>query len=105
MYAKLFSRITEGDLKRRRKNDPDKLEIGARLRRETTLTIKAIAARVGLGTSKAANVNLHLHLQGGVQRAKSGNNRRRCLGRWAKGHQREREIALAFVLLCNTFLW
>lgn len=60
----------EADLKRRRKNDPDKLEIGARLRRETTLTIKAIAARVGLGTSKGANVNLHRHLQGGVARAK-----------------------------------
>jgi hypothetical protein len=45
----------EADLKSRREHDPDKLEIGARLRRETTLTIKAIAARVCLGTSKAAN--------------------------------------------------
>jgi hypothetical protein len=53
----------EADLKSRRKNDPDKLEIGARLRRETTLTIKAIAARVCLGTSKAANAKLHRHLR------------------------------------------
>jgi hypothetical protein len=60
----------EADLKSRRKNDPDKLEIGARLRRETTLTIKAIAARVGLGSSKGANANLHRHMQGGGQRAK-----------------------------------
>ena len=53
----------EADLKSRRKNDPDKLEMAARLRRETTLTIKAIAARVSLGTSKAANAKLHRHMQ------------------------------------------
>jgi hypothetical protein len=46
-------------LVRRRKNDPDKLAIAARLRRETTLTLKAIAARVRLGTSKSANARLH----------------------------------------------
>ncbi len=39
-----------------------KLEIAARLRRETTLSIKAIAARVHLGSSKAANANLHAHM-------------------------------------------
>ena len=33
----------EGDLAERRKNDPDKLEIAARLRRETTLSVKDIA--------------------------------------------------------------
>jgi hypothetical protein len=60
----------EADLKSRRKNDPDKLEIGARLRRETTLTIKAIAARVCLGTSKAANVKLHRHMREGAKRCK-----------------------------------
>ena len=60
----------EAELQRRRKNDPDKLEIGARLRRETSLTIKAIAARVRLGTSKGANANLHRHMQGGVRRPK-----------------------------------
>jgi AraC-like DNA-binding protein len=42
-------------LVRRPKGDGDKLEIAALLRRETTLTIQAIAARVGLGSSKAAN--------------------------------------------------
>ena len=49
----------EAELARRRKSDPDKLAIAARLRRETTLTLKAIAARVGLGTSKSANARLH----------------------------------------------
>ncbi len=43
----------------RRKSDPGKLAIAARLRNETTLWIKDIAARVGLGTSKGANSNLH----------------------------------------------
>jgi hypothetical protein len=60
----------EAELKSRRKNDPDKLEIGARLRRETTLTIKAIAARVCLGTSKAANDKLHRHLREGAKARK-----------------------------------
>ena len=49
----------EADLAARRKNDPLKLAIAARLRKETTLTLKAIAARVHLGTSKGANANLH----------------------------------------------
>ncbi len=40
----------------RRAGEPD---IGARLRRETTLTIKAIARRIHLGTSKSANIRLH----------------------------------------------
>ncbi len=48
-----------GDLATRRKSDPDKLAIAARLRRETTLTLKSIAARVYLGTSKSANARLH----------------------------------------------
>jgi hypothetical protein len=56
----------EAELKSRRKNDPDKLEIAARLRRETTLTIKAIAARVSLGSSKSANAKLHRHMQAGA---------------------------------------
>jgi hypothetical protein len=60
----------EADLKGRRKNDPDKLELGARLRRETTLTIKAIAARVCLGTSKAANAKLHRHMREGAKPSK-----------------------------------
>ena len=43
----------------KRESDPLKLAIAARLRRETTLTLKAIAARVQLGTSKGANTNPH----------------------------------------------
>jgi REP-associated tyrosine transposase len=50
---------TQSDLATRRKNDPGKLAIAARLRKETTLTIKNIAARVHLGTSKSANARLH----------------------------------------------
>jgi putative transposase len=53
----------EGDLATRRKNDPWKLEIAARLRRETTLPLKAIAQRVKLGTSKSANARLHRHMK------------------------------------------
>lgn len=49
----------EADLASRRKSDPAKLAIAARLRKETTLTIKSIAARVHLGTSRSANARLH----------------------------------------------
>jgi REP element-mobilizing transposase RayT len=49
----------ESELEARRKSDPDKLAIAVRLRRETTLSIKAIAARVRMGTSKSANAHLH----------------------------------------------
>jgi len=52
-----------------RKNDPAKLELAARLRRETTLSVKAIAARVHLGRSKSAKATLHRHL-----RQSAGNN-------------------------------
>jgi hypothetical protein len=38
----------------------------ARLRRETTLSTKAIAARVHLGSSKAANRSLHSYMRGGA---------------------------------------
>ena len=55
---------TEADLAARRKNDPAKLTIAARLRQDTTLSLKAIAARVHLGTSKGANTNLHRWLRG-----------------------------------------
>ncbi len=53
----------EKDLVIRRRNDPVKLEVAARLRRETTLSLKAIAARVHLGTSKSANAKLHQHMR------------------------------------------
>jgi REP element-mobilizing transposase RayT len=49
----------KSELSRRRKGDPAKLVIAARLRRETTLSIKQIAERVQLGTSKSANARLH----------------------------------------------
>lgn len=49
----------EGELATRRKNDPVKLAIAGRLRKETTLTIKSIAERVHLGSSKGANARLH----------------------------------------------
>ena len=51
------------DLIMRRKNDPDKLALAVRLRRETTLSIKAIAARVHLGTPNTANMRLHQAMQ------------------------------------------
>jgi len=57
----------EADLAARRKNDPAKLELAARLRRETTLPLKAIAARVHLGTSKTANAKLHTYMRGLLQ--------------------------------------
>jgi len=49
----------EADLLSRRKSDPDKLAIATRLRRETTLSMKAIASRLHLGSSKSANIRLH----------------------------------------------
>ncbi len=49
---------TEADLARRHKSDPAKLALAARLRRETTLTVKAIAARLHLGTWKTARTRL-----------------------------------------------
>ena len=40
----------------RRRHDPAKLEIAARLPRETTLSVKQIATRLHLGTPKSASV-------------------------------------------------
>ena len=48
----------ESDLARRHKSDPEKVALAARLRRETTLTIKAIAGRLHLGTWKSATTRL-----------------------------------------------
>jgi len=56
-------RWTEQDLLRRRKSDPGKLRIAARLKRETILSLKRITQRVGLGSSKSANAKLHLWMQ------------------------------------------
>jgi putative transposase len=46
------------DLAARRKRDPDKVAIAVRLRRETTLSVKEIAARLHLGTPGSASVCL-----------------------------------------------
>jgi DNA mismatch endonuclease Vsr len=54
---------TEADLRRCRKSDPEKMRIAARLRRETILSLRSIAARVGLGSSKSANAKLHTWMQ------------------------------------------
>jgi hypothetical protein len=52
-------RWTEADLAARRKSDPSKLAIAARLRAETTLSLKQIAQRLNLGKPKGAKTNLH----------------------------------------------
>jgi hypothetical protein len=54
---------TEKDLTARLKNDPGKLAVAARVRKETTLSIKWIAARLQLGTSKRARAMLHHWMQ------------------------------------------
>jgi len=54
---------TESQLASQRKSAAGKLALAARLRRETTLPLKWIAARVGLGTSKSANSKLHLWMK------------------------------------------
>ena len=50
---------SESDLVIRPKNDAGKMAIAVRLGRETSLSIKGIAARVHLGTSNTANARLH----------------------------------------------
>jgi hypothetical protein len=57
----------EEELARRRKSDPEKLAIAGRLRRETTLTIRRIAARLHLGTSRSANVRLQQWMRANPQ--------------------------------------
>ena len=47
------------ELAQRPKGDPGKLAIAARLRRETTLTLPWIAARLQAGTWKSLNAKLH----------------------------------------------
>ena len=55
----------EEDLLARRKSDAVTLDMAARLRRETTLSTKLIAARMHPGSSKAANRSLHSFMRGG----------------------------------------
>jgi len=50
---------TETELAGRRKSDPAKLAMAARPRKETTLSLKAIASRVHLGAAKGAITNGH----------------------------------------------
>ena len=50
----------EGDLAQRHKGDADKLTIAARLRRETTLTVREIAKRLHTGSWKSLNNKLYL---------------------------------------------
>ena len=63
----------ESDLARRRNGDPGKLALAARLRRETTMPLKWIARRVGLGTSKSANSNLHRWMKATPQARRRSN--------------------------------
>jgi hypothetical protein len=55
---------SQSDLVRRRKSDPVKLVLAARLRNETTLTVKEIAGRLHLGKPKWAKSNLQKWLRG-----------------------------------------
>ncbi len=58
----------ETDLNSRLKNDPGRLAIAARLRKETTLTIKWIAARLQMGSTKSAKSVLHRQMAGIVKK-------------------------------------
>jgi hypothetical protein len=49
---------TEADLVHRRKSDPGKLALAARIKRATILPLKTIAAMVHLGTSKSASAKV-----------------------------------------------
>lgn len=49
---------TATDLGERRKSDPVKVALAARLRRETTLTVGWIAARLKMGTRQSATTRL-----------------------------------------------
>jgi len=55
MIAQELSRLgwTEAELSSRLKNDSGKLAMAARVRQETTLPIKWIAARLQMGASKS----------------------------------------------------
>ena len=68
IVAEELSRLgwTESVLANRRKSDPAKLRLAVRLRTETTLSIKAIARLIHLGTSKSANIRLHEWMKASV---------------------------------------
>jgi REP element-mobilizing transposase RayT len=52
---------TDKDLERRRKGDPWKVRVAARLRAETTMTLKWIAERLRMGSWKHLNGRLYEH--------------------------------------------
>jgi len=54
----------EGDLEARRKGDPDKLKLALRLRTETAVTLKWIAARLRMGTWTHLNHLLYWQRRG-----------------------------------------
>ena len=62
----------ERELVERRKSDPEKVAIGGRLRRETTLTLKGIAERLSLGSPKSANAHIHRWLKRHAAGGKDG---------------------------------
>jgi len=78
IIAEEFRRLgwTQADLERRHKSDPEKLALSARLRAETTLTMKWIAARLRLGRRNSA----HARLQN-LKHAKKTDNRGNVLDR------------------------
>jgi hypothetical protein len=56
--------LAERQLKERPKNDPAKLVLAARLRREPMLTIRQIAQRLYLGSWQSLNNKLYLRNNG-----------------------------------------
>ena len=50
---------TKGDVSRRLKDDPGKLALAARVKQETTLPIRWIAARLQMGSPKSLRPTLH----------------------------------------------
>ncbi len=63
---------SEADLSLRRKSDPAKLALAARLRSDTTLTIRAIASRLKLGKPQGARSNLHKWMRAQALQAAEG---------------------------------
>ena len=61
---------SERDLRQRPKSDAAILNLAARLRRETTLTIRQIAERLHLGSWKSLNNKLYLRSRGKGKRNK-----------------------------------
>lgn len=60
-------RWTEADLVKRAKGDPGKVKIAGRLREETLVTVKWIAARVGMGTASYVDNRLYRWRKGSLK--------------------------------------